>query len=78
MRPTGLGHGVYKDKVDYAVFSGGRKINPSIYRHLRWSIDDFLPLIKSVQAPLVLVAHPSVPASSFAEFVTWPRPTAAS
>jgi len=22
MRPTGLGHGVYKDAVDYAVFSG--------------------------------------------------------
>ena len=22
MRPTGLGHGVYKDAIDYAVFSG--------------------------------------------------------
>jgi hypothetical protein len=22
MRPTGLGHGVYKDNVDYGVFSG--------------------------------------------------------
>ena len=23
MRPTGLGHGVYKDNVDYGVFCGG-------------------------------------------------------
>jgi hypothetical protein len=22
MRPTGLGHGVYKDDIDYSVFSG--------------------------------------------------------
>ena len=22
MRPTGLGHGVYKDNIDYSVFSG--------------------------------------------------------
>jgi len=41
MRPTGFGHGFYKGNVDYAVFSGARKINPSVYRHLRWSIDDF-------------------------------------
>ena len=26
MRPTGLGHGVYKDAVDYAVFSGAWNI----------------------------------------------------
>ena len=22
LRPTGLGHGVYKDSIDYSVFSG--------------------------------------------------------
>src|SRR5215218_1282312 len=49
------------------------EINPSVYSNLRWSIDDFLPLIKGVQAPLVLVAHPSVPAANFAEFVTWAK-----
>lgn len=49
------------------------EINPSVYSNLRWSIDDFLPLIKGVQAPLVLVAHPSVPASNFAEFVAWAK-----
>ncbi len=49
------------------------EINPSVFTNLRWSIDDFLPLIKGVQAPLVLVAHPSVPASNFGEFVTWAK-----
>jgi len=49
------------------------EINPSVFDNLRWSIDDFLPLIKGVQAPLVLVAHPSVPASNFAEFVAWTK-----
>ena len=39
------------------------EINPSVYSNLRWSIDDFLPLIKGVQAPLVLVgdAHQLAP-----------------
>jgi hypothetical protein len=26
MRPTGLGHGVYKDKIDFSVFSGAWNI----------------------------------------------------
>lgn len=49
------------------------EINPSVFDNLRWKIDDFQPLIKGVQAPLVLAAHPSVPASNFAEFVTWAK-----
>jgi tripartite-type tricarboxylate transporter receptor subunit TctC len=49
------------------------EINPSAYSNLRWSIDDFLPLIKGVEAPLVLVAHPSVPAGNFAEFIAWAK-----
>ena len=49
------------------------EINPSAYTNLRWSIDDFQPIIKGVQAPLVFVAHPSVPASNLAEFVTWAK-----
>ena len=44
-----------------------------MFDNLRWTIDDFLPLIKGVQAPLVFVAHPSVPANNFAEFVTWAK-----
>jgi len=49
------------------------EINPSVYSNLHWSIDQFMPIIKGVQAPLVLVAHPSVPASNFAEFVAWAK-----
>ena len=49
------------------------EINPSAYTNLHWSIDDFLPLIKGVEAPLVFVAHPSVPASNLAEFLTWAK-----
>jgi tripartite-type tricarboxylate transporter receptor subunit TctC len=47
------------------------EINPSAFRNQRWSIDDFVPLIRGVEAPLVLVAHPSVPAGTFGEFVAW-------
>ena len=35
----------------------------------RWSIDDFHPIIRACEAPLVFVVHPSVPANTFAEFV---------
>jgi tripartite-type tricarboxylate transporter receptor subunit TctC len=49
------------------------EINPSVYSTLRWKIDDFLPIIKGVSAPLVLVAHPSVPASNFVEFLAWAK-----
>jgi tripartite-type tricarboxylate transporter receptor subunit TctC len=36
------------------------EINPSVFDNLRWKIDDFLPLIKGVQAPLVFAVHPDV------------------
>ncbi len=49
------------------------EINPSVFDNLRWKIDDFEPLIKGVQAPLVLVAHPSVPAANFTEFLAWAK-----
>jgi tripartite-type tricarboxylate transporter receptor subunit TctC len=49
------------------------EISPSSFSNLRWSIDDFVPLIKGVGAPLVLAAHTSVPAGNFAEFVTWAK-----
>jgi len=37
------------------------EINPSSYRNLRWKRSDFIPVIKGIETPLVLVAHPSVP-----------------
>lgn len=49
------------------------EINPSVFDNLKWKIDDFQPLIKGVQAPLVFVAHPGVPAANLAEFVAWAK-----
>jgi tripartite-type tricarboxylate transporter receptor subunit TctC len=48
-------------------------INPSAFSQLRWKPSDFKPIIKGVEAPLVLVTHPSVPAKTFAELVDWIR-----
>lgn len=49
------------------------EIMPSLYPKAHWSIDQFHPIIRGVEAPLVFVAHPSVPASNFAEFLTWAK-----
>jgi tripartite-type tricarboxylate transporter receptor subunit TctC len=47
------------------------EINPSAFSNQHWSIDDFEQIIRGVEAPLVFAAHPSVPANTFAEFLTW-------
>jgi tripartite-type tricarboxylate transporter receptor subunit TctC len=47
------------------------EIVPNAARELRWTLDDFLPLIRGVTAPLVLVANPTVPARTFAELIAW-------
>jgi len=49
------------------------EIIPNAQRDVRWSLDDFLPLIRGVTSSLVLVANPSVPAKTFAELVAWIR-----
>jgi tripartite-type tricarboxylate transporter receptor subunit TctC len=49
------------------------EISPSTFSDGKWSLDDFIPLIRGVQAPLVLVAHPSVPAKTLDELVAWVR-----
>jgi len=49
------------------------EINPNAFSEAKWSLDDFIPLIRGVQAPLVLVAHPSVPAKTLDELVAWIR-----
>lgn len=46
-------------------------INPAAFAQLRWKPGDFKPVLKGVEAPLVLVAHPSVPAKTFAELSAW-------
>jgi tripartite-type tricarboxylate transporter receptor subunit TctC len=49
------------------------EINPSVFSNQHWSIDDFVEIIRGVEAPLVFAAHPSVPANTFAEFLTWAK-----
>ena len=49
------------------------EINPSAFSDPKWTLDDFIPLIRGVEAPLVLVANPSVPAKTLAELVEWVR-----
>ena len=49
------------------------EINPSSYRNLRWKRSDFIPVIKGIETPLVLVAHPSVPAKTFEQWVDWAK-----
>ncbi len=49
------------------------EINPSGFKDTKWTIDEFLPLIRGVEAPLVLVTNPSVPAKTLDELVAWIR-----
>jgi tripartite-type tricarboxylate transporter receptor subunit TctC len=46
-------------------------INPAAFSQLRWKPSDFKPVLKGVEAPLVLVTHPSVPARNFQELASW-------
>ncbi len=47
------------------------EINPLVFSGLRWAVDDFTPIMKGIDAPLVFVVHPSVPARTLQEFVAW-------
>ncbi len=49
------------------------EINPSTYKSLRWKAADFIPVIKGIETALVLVAHPSVPAKTFDEWVKYAK-----
>jgi tripartite-type tricarboxylate transporter receptor subunit TctC len=49
------------------------EINPSAFKGQRWTIDDFNPFIRGVEAPLVFAAHPDVPAKTFPEFLAWAK-----
>lgn len=49
------------------------EINPSAFSNQHWSIDDFVEIIRGVEAPLVFAVHPSVPANTFPEFLTWAK-----
>ncbi len=47
------------------------EINPAAFQQLPWAPEDFTPIIRGIQAPLVLVAHPSVPADTLDELLAW-------
>ena len=47
------------------------EINPSAFEHMPWKIDDFAPLIKGVEAPMVLVTNPTVPAKNLKDLIAW-------
>jgi tripartite-type tricarboxylate transporter receptor subunit TctC len=47
------------------------EIIPNAQRDMKWSIDSFIPIIRGVTSPLVLVANPTVPAKTFAELIAW-------
>jgi tripartite-type tricarboxylate transporter receptor subunit TctC len=49
------------------------EILPNIFPNSRWSIDQFVPIIRGVEAPLAFIVHPNVPAGNFAEFVKWAK-----
>jgi tripartite-type tricarboxylate transporter receptor subunit TctC len=49
------------------------EILPNIFPNSRWSIDQFSPIIRGVEAPLAFVIHPNVPAGNLAEFVKWAK-----
>ena len=58
----------------YTVWIGTQsmtEISPSAYEELRWKFDDFTGVIKGVEAPLVLVAHPSVAARNLKDLGPW-------
>ncbi|MBM3529214.1 MAG: tripartite tricarboxylate transporter substrate binding protein [Alphaproteobacteria bacterium] len=49
------------------------EILPNLFANKRWSIEQFHPIIRGVEAPLAFVAHPGVPARTFDEFLKWAR-----
>jgi tripartite-type tricarboxylate transporter receptor subunit TctC len=49
------------------------EIVPNLFPNARWSIDQFHPIIRGVEAPLVFIVNPSVPAATFADFLKWAK-----
>ena len=49
------------------------EILPNIFPDSRWSIDQFHPIIRGVEAPLAFIVIPTVPANNLNEFVDWAK-----
>jgi tripartite-type tricarboxylate transporter receptor subunit TctC len=55
-------------------FDGTMVINPHVFPKLAWdTVRDFQPVTKLGDATLILVAHPSVPASSLPELIAYSK-----
>src|SRR5204863_10177497 len=49
-------------------------INASLYQKLNYNfITDFIPIVRVVRSPLLLMVHPSVPARTVPEFITYAK-----
>jgi tripartite-type tricarboxylate transporter receptor subunit TctC len=49
------------------------EIVPNMFPNARWKIEQFHPIIRGVEAPLVFIVNPTVPANNFAEFIKWAK-----
>jgi tripartite-type tricarboxylate transporter receptor subunit TctC len=49
------------------------EIVPNMFPNARWKIEQFHPIIRGVEAPLVFVVNPTVPAGNFADFIKWAK-----
>jgi len=47
------------------------EISPSVFANLKWSQSDFIPLIRGVTSPLVLVSNSGLPAKTLPDLVGW-------
>jgi len=59
------------DADGYTILNStpGIVINPSLYRKVNFKIDDFVAISLVGEAPLLIMAHPSLPANSIPELV---------
>ncbi|MBI2291131.1 MAG: tripartite tricarboxylate transporter substrate binding protein [Betaproteobacteria bacterium] len=54
--------------------SGSLSIHPNLYRSLPYDPErDFAPIALLASSPVMLVAHPSVPAANLSEFITYAK-----
>ena len=59
------------DADGYTILNStpGIVINPSLYRKVNFKIEDFVAISQVGEAPLLIMAHPSVPANTIPELV---------
>ncbi len=59
------------DPDGYTILNStpGIVINPSLYRKVNFKVDDFVAISLVGEAPLLIMAHPSVPANTIPELV---------